>query len=113
MKKITLLMIMTLLIISCSKSKEETMLYDYEKSAYLKTLSTNIDNVDFKIKSFEKVKDVTAKDSIDILQKYFNEKQNKKISQFNELIKNDKESLIRAEESLKNAVYENYNTRIS
>lgn len=72
-KKVIAIITISLLIISCGKSKEEQMMYDYNKSSYLKNLNTNIDNRDFKIVSIDKIKDITANDSMRYYKKKFTE----------------------------------------
>ncbi|WP_271335285.1 hypothetical protein [Flavobacterium azizsancarii] len=62
MKKITLLLGI-FLIASCSKSKEEKMLYEYQK-AKATSINFNINDLDFNIKSLDKLNDVKAKDSM-------------------------------------------------
>ncbi|OXA66842.1 hypothetical protein B0A67_22925 [Flavobacterium aquidurense] len=66
MTKITLLLGI-LLIASCGKSKEEKMLYDYQK-AKARSINFNIDDLDFNIKSLDKLNDIKAKDSMAFFQ---------------------------------------------
>jgi len=70
MKRITLLLIMTALFVSCGKNKGEQMLYDYQQNN-VKALNFDLADLDFEIKSVEKVKDITAKDSLGELKKEF------------------------------------------
>jgi hypothetical protein len=70
MKRITLLLIMTALFVSCGKNKGEQMLYDYQQNN-VKALNFDLSDLDFEIKSVEKVKDITAKDSLGELKKEF------------------------------------------
>lgn len=66
MTKITLLLGI-LLIASCGKSKEEKMLYDYQKEK-IRSINFNIDDLDFNIKSLDKLNDIKAKDSMAFFQ---------------------------------------------
>ena len=50
MKKIFTLLLITLFV-SCSKSKEEQMLYDYIEKEMKESINVNIEDTDFKIKS--------------------------------------------------------------
>lgn len=63
MKK-SIVFLMSLIFISCGKSKEEQMLYDYQEKGVKKIFKTNLEELDFKINSIEKQEDITAKDSI-------------------------------------------------
>jgi hypothetical protein len=66
MKKITLLLIGTFLIVSCGKNKEEQMLYDYQQKN-AKSLNFELEDLDFKIDKVEKVADIKASDSLKVL----------------------------------------------
>ncbi len=67
MKKVTLLLIIeTILIVSCGKNKEEQMLYDYQQKN-AKVLNFDLDDLDFKIISVEKVADIKSSDSMKVL----------------------------------------------
>jgi len=66
MKKITLLLIGTLLIVSCGKNKEEQMLYDYQQKN-AKSLNFDLEDLNFKIDKVEKVADIKASDSLKVL----------------------------------------------
>ncbi len=66
MKKITLLLLVGKLLISCGKSKGEQMLFDYQQKN-VKTLNFDLANLDFKINKVEKVNDITATDSMKYL----------------------------------------------
>lgn len=66
MKKIMLFLIGTFLMVSCGKSKEEQMLYDYQQKN-AKSLNFDLDDLDFKIDKVEKVADITTSDSLKIL----------------------------------------------
>ncbi|MFH6957760.1 hypothetical protein ACHRV1_10155 [Flavobacterium aquidurense] len=66
MTKITLLLGI-LLIASCGKSKEEKMLYEYQK-AKARSINFNIDDLNFNIKSLDKLNDIKAKDSMAFFQ---------------------------------------------
>ncbi|PKB15204.1 hypothetical protein [Flavobacterium sp. 5] len=63
MKKISTLLICSLITISCSKNKEEEMLHEYQKEKVTK-INFNIDDLDFDIKSLTKLNDIKAKDSM-------------------------------------------------
>lgn len=63
MKKISTLLICAIITMSCSKNKEEQMLYDYQKEK-LSQLNFNIEDLDFDIKSVSKTNDITSKDSM-------------------------------------------------
>lgn len=108
MKKTITIFTIAILLISCGKSKEEQMMYDFNKENYLKSLDMNIDNSDFKIISIEKVKDITTKDSLDILQPYFEAKQKEKLSQLDETLRLYKQSLETSKKGLETAKYPEY-----
>ncbi len=66
MKKVTLLLIGTILIVSCGKNKEEQMLYDFQQKN-AKVLNFDLDDLDFRIISIEKVADIKSSDSMKVL----------------------------------------------
>lgn len=66
MKKITLLLIGTLLIVSCVKNKEEQMLYDYQQKN-AKSLNFDLEDLNFEIDKVEKIADIKASDSLKVL----------------------------------------------
>jgi hypothetical protein len=72
MKKITLLLLVTTLMISCGKNKSEQMLYDYQQKN-VKALNFDLADLDFKIQKVEKIADITAADSLKHLKKEFAE----------------------------------------
>ena len=80
MKKLTLL-IALVLIISCTESKEKQLVSNYEQR-----IGNTQTDLNLKFEKFEFIKDVTGKDSLELLTPYFNEKKEKKISQFKEQI---------------------------
>ncbi|WP_347375142.1 hypothetical protein [Aequorivita sp. Q41] len=88
MKKITLLLLGATLMLSCGKSKEEQLIADYAQ-----TLGDAKMDLNFKMKNLEKVEDITAKDSLEILKSYFTEKKANKISEFQDGINYNKENL--------------------
>lgn len=70
------------ILISCSQSKEELLISDYEQ-----TIGNTKTNLNLKFNKFEFIKDITWKDSLELLTVYFKEKKEKKIEQF-EILKN-------------------------
>ncbi len=88
MKKITLLLLGATLMLSCGKSKEEQLIADYAQ-----TLGDAKMDLNFKMKNLEKVEDITAKDSLEILKSYFTKKKANKISEFQDGINYNKENL--------------------
>lgn len=88
MKKITLFLLGATFLISCGKSKEEQLIADYAQ-----TMGDAKMDLNFKMKNLEKVEDITAKDSLEILKSYFDEKRGNKISEFQEGIDRNKENL--------------------
>ncbi len=70
MKKITLLLLIATLIVSCGKNKGEQMLYDYQQNN-VKALNFDLADLDFEIKKVEKVNDIKASDSLKLLKKEF------------------------------------------
>jgi len=82
LRKITLIAIIFSLLFSCSRNSEEQMLYDYVKKASFEKLNVNIDQLDFKILSLMKISNITAKDSLILIQKYFDIKKKEKIDYF-------------------------------
>ncbi|HEX9827399.1 MAG TPA: hypothetical protein VGA80_12450 [Flavobacteriaceae bacterium] len=87
MKKI-LIIVTALTLASCGQSKEEKLISDY-----VQTFGDSKIDANFKMKNLEKLNDITAKDSLEILKSYFEEKKNNKISQFQESIDSNKERL--------------------
>jgi|SRR5690625_212001 len=69
MRKLLLLLI-TFTLISCGKSKEELMLYDYQQKN-ARSLNFDIKDLDFKVLNIEKVKDVKAADSATYFKEQF------------------------------------------
>lgn len=88
MKKITLFLLGATFLISCGKSKEEQLIADYAQ-----TMGDAKMDLNFKMKNLEKIEDITAKDSLEILKSYFDEKRGNKISEFQEGIDRNKENL--------------------
>jgi hypothetical protein len=72
MKRITVLLFIATLIVSCGKNKGEQMLYDYQQNN-VKALNFDLADLDFEIKKVEKITDITASDSLKILKKEFAE----------------------------------------
>lgn len=65
MKKI-ILFVVVLTFLSCGKSNEEQMLYDYNSKNVKEMFKTNLEELKFKINSIEKIGEVKASDSINI-----------------------------------------------
>jgi len=106
MKKITLLTLLSILLVSCGLSNEEQMLYDYQKQGMLETLNIDIEDLNFNIISVKKVKEIKSSDSLVVLQKYFDENKNKKIEQMLEQIDFYNETLAKTKEDLKSTKFE-------
>jgi PBP1b-binding outer membrane lipoprotein LpoB len=70
MKKLTLLLLIATLIVSCGKNKGEQMLYDYQQNN-VKALNFDLADLDFEIKKVEKINNITASDSLKHLKKEF------------------------------------------
>ncbi len=87
MKKI-FIALTTVLLISCQQSVEEKLIADY-----VQTFGKSKIDANFKMKSIDKTKDITAKDSLVIIKKYFETKKEEKISYFNEGIAFSKKRL--------------------
>ena len=68
MKKITLLLIGTVFMVSCGKNKEEQMLYDYQQKN-AKVLNFDLKDLNFKIQKIEKVADINASDTLKVLKR--------------------------------------------
>lgn len=66
MKKLILLSLLVTLI-SCGKSKEEQMMFDYSKESMMSSISIDIEDLDYNIESISKTKDITVSDSLDYL----------------------------------------------
>ena len=64
MKKYLLFSILCLLIVSCSKSKEEQMFTDFMTAETQKIFKTTPKELNFKIESIVKIKNIKASDSI-------------------------------------------------
>lgn len=71
MKRIALIL-STVFIFSCGKNKEEQMLYDYQQEN-VRALNFDLKDLDFKIIKVEKLTDVTAADSMEVLKQEFAE----------------------------------------
>ncbi len=84
MRNFTFLIGFFILLISCSPSKEELLISDYEQ-----TIGNTKTNLNLKFVKVEFVKDVTSNDSLEVLSKHFNEKKEKKIKQLKELMEMD------------------------
>lgn len=69
MKRIVLTTI-TALLVACGYNKEEQMLYDYVNDGVKKALNTDVKNIGFKIVEFKKIQEITAKDSLAMLEPY-------------------------------------------
>ncbi|WP_242093628.1 hypothetical protein [Aestuariivivens sediminicola] len=103
MKRLLLIMLILSLIISCGLSKEEQMLYNYEKQVTADSLNINIDDINFKVIGVEKVKAIKASDSIEILQKQFDEKKNDWIEMIQEDLDIANKRLSENQEKMKKA----------
>lgn len=68
MKRNILLLLVATLMISCGKNKSEQMLYDYQQKN-VKSLNFDLADLDFNIQHVEKVKDITATDSLKYIKK--------------------------------------------
>lgn len=65
-----LLILGTMILISCGKNKGEQMLYKYQQENF-KSLNIDLKDLDFKIKKVERVGDITASDSLRIIEENF------------------------------------------
>jgi hypothetical protein len=111
MKKITLLLALSILLISCGKSKEEQMIYDFQNNISLKKISVDLKDTDFKIISIEKVKNIIANDSLKIKKKYLKKETIKVIASVEsniEFYKSVGENTDKFNESLKQYKNNNY-----
>lgn len=63
-KKIILLIFGTIFLISCGKSREKQMLYDYQQESF-----GDLDNLDLKVQNIDKVGDIKASDSMKVLKR--------------------------------------------
>lgn len=59
-----ILLVFVISLVSCSKSKEEQMLYDYINKGMIKTLNVDLKDTDFKIIEIEKIKEIKYSDSL-------------------------------------------------
>lgn len=75
MKKL-LLIGLSITIFSCGKSKEEELI-----ASHVQKIGETKTDLSFKMISLDKVKDITAKDSLEILQSHFNEKKTGKLEE--------------------------------
>src|SRR5690606_900500 len=62
MKK-SILVLLVLLIVSCGKSKEEQMLFDYQQKN-VKAMNFDLNDLDFKIQKVEKLANIKVADSM-------------------------------------------------
>lgn len=74
MRKLTLLFIASVLFVSCGKNKGEQMLTDY-KQKQVSRLNIDLKDLDFKISKVERLGDVTAADSMRIIEDKFLQKE--------------------------------------
>ena len=81
MKNFTLLIGFFILLVSCSPSKEEQLISDYEQ-----TIGNTKTNLNLKFEKVEFVKDITSKDSLLFLTKDFNKKRENIINKIESLI---------------------------
>ena len=72
MKKITLLLIGSLFLVSCGKNQGEQMLHDYQQKN-ARALNFDIKDLDFKVLEIEKIGDITSVDSMKIIKREFAE----------------------------------------
>lgn len=72
-----ILIIGLFILISCSPSKEELLIFDYEQ-----TIGNTKTDLNLKFVKLEFVKDITSRDSLEFLRNYFNEKKTNKIKEF-------------------------------
>lgn len=70
------LIILAIITISCEKSKEEKLISDYTQTIGKAKMDLN-----FKMINLEKIRDITAKDSAEILKPIFEETRTEKLSQ--------------------------------
>jgi hypothetical protein len=66
MKKVSFLLLIALTF-SCGKDKGSQMLYDYNSDIIKEMFSTNLEELDFKVNSIEKIGEIKSSDSIKIL----------------------------------------------
>ncbi|MBW2961309.1 hypothetical protein [Mesonia aestuariivivens] len=64
MKKLLLIATISTLLISCGRSHEEELLYNYQKDKIKENINMNIDDLNFEISEINKVEEITAKDSL-------------------------------------------------
>jgi len=109
MKKITSLLLLTTLIVSCGKNKGEQMLYDYQQNN-VKALNFDLADLDFEIKKVEKVNDITASDSLKHLKKEFADYWEKGAEQslVDTLSFNFVKSVLNEEITLQDTLYKSY-----
>jgi len=72
MKKLALLLV-SVLLISCAESKEKQLVSNHEQR-----IGNTLTDLNLKFQKFEFVKDITGKDSLELLTTHFNEKKEKK-----------------------------------
>jgi hypothetical protein len=96
MKNFVIILVSLLIFTSCAKSKEEQLIADY-----VQTLGDTKLDLKFKIIEIEKTLEVSASDSLEILNNYFISKRDEKILQFEEDITRKLKEIELNEESLK------------
>ncbi len=72
------LLILAVFFMSCEKSQEEKLI-----ATHVQTIGDAKMDLNFDLKNLDKVRDITAKDSLDILKPEFEEKRTEKLSQLN------------------------------
>ncbi|MGM1056055.1 MAG: hypothetical protein ACQEWG_09235 [Bacteroidota bacterium] len=96
---ITPLIILAITTISCEKSKEEILI-----SNYTQTIGKAKMDLNFKMISLEKIKDITAKDSLDILKTEFEKKKNKKLEELRAKLEQNKKDVLQYQAELEDAI---------
>lgn len=91
----------SVLLISCTESKEKQLVSNHEQR-----IGNTITDLNLKFQKFEFVKDYMAKDSLEYLTEYFNEKKEEKINDFKKTKNLYQEYVEDYQSQLKKARYE-------
>lgn len=101
MIKITPLFLLIFIVLfgSCEKSQEEQLISNYEQ-----TIGNAKMDLNFNLKNLEKIRDITAQDSLDILKPEFEEKKKAKLDELKENMQEEKEMISEYKAELEDAI---------
>jgi len=92
------LLILAVLFVSCEKSQEEKLIANYEQ-----TIGDAKMDLNFNLKNLEKVRDITAQDSLDILKPTFEKNKKERLERLGAELEEEKIEILRAKAELEDA----------